>query len=194
MKKIAAVCNMLIILSILIGCSLSNNPMQNEEQLLLEKEKKTQVLPKSHTKEDAWYLRVDGIKDPNLIWNDVDIYYKTKPKPSFRIVKLIKKSGEINFYVQVLIGGTEYKKASSGKNIQIQLADSSTMEFDCKVYHHDKTLIPGHVLTRLESTISIKNINRLRTQKKDAALKINLSDEVIHLTLPALFFEYLREI
>lgn len=195
MKKIAAVCNMLIILSILIGCSLSNNPMQNEEQLLLEKEKKTQVEYKKHIEKDVWYLHMDGYKFGKTIMNIVTVdFLNAKILPSFKISKIIKQSDEIRFSISVELGGTEYKEASSGKDIHIQLADNSTMEFDCKVYHKDKTLIPGNVLTRLESAISIKDINKLRMQKQDAALQINLSNEVINLTLPVLFFEYLQEI
>lgn len=155
MKKIAAVCNMLIILSILIGCSLSNNPMQNEEQLLLEKEKKTQVEEKKHTTKHWKVELTSKLVDTRTM---TEQYNNTPPKndivntvlfsskipgnslktqkgtpyyPSFEVQKTIKQgTNEIIFTINTDILTFSDIRLSSIKPLHIQLSPENIVDFN----------------------------------------------------------------
>ena len=65
------------------------------------------------------------------------------------------------------------------------------MEFDCGKKLQKTS--SGIYQTLFFGRITIEEINRLRKQNTDTAVRINLDGGVLDFTLPPLFFEYLRE-
>lgn len=163
----------------------------------IAKENKNVASKKEHIEKDTWVLTMSGSKDDftsKISNNIVFLSLKVEKQmfPVFMILKNIEQSGEIKFFISAVITSNEHKIPSLGKDIQIKLADDSIMEFDCLPYFGKTS--KGYHRTTLIATISLKEINRLRKQNTDTAVRINLDGDVLDFTLPPLFFEYLREL
>lgn len=163
----------------------------------IAKENKNVVSEKKHVEKDAWVVAMSGSKDnfTSKISNSVaflSLKVENKMFPSFIILKNINQSGEIKFLISAAITSNEYKTPSIGKDIQIKLIDNSIMEFDC--VPDFRITDNGFHRTTLFTNISLKEINKLRMQNTDIAVRIKFDGGTLDFTLPPLFFEYLRQI
>ena len=160
-------------------------------------ENKSMVSEKKHIEKDAWVLLMSGSKDnfTSKISNNIaflSLKVENNMFPMCIILKNIEQSGEINFFISAAITSNEYKTPSLGKDIQIKLADSSIMGFDC--LPNFEITNKGLHRTTLTAKIPLKEVNRLRKQNADTTVRINFDGGTLDFTLPPLFFEYLREL
>lgn len=197
MKKIVVLLSVCLV--VLVSCRqpMNTSSAGKETEAASKDENKNVVSNKEYVKKDLWALNMYGKQDSftSEVSNTIFFTSLIKEKnmiPMFVIGKAIKQSGEISFIISAIINSNEYKSSASDKAIKIKLADNSIMEFDCIRKLQETS--NGICQTMFASTITIKEINKLRKQNADTAVRINLDGGVLDFTLPPLFFEYLREI
>lgn len=198
------------------GVSGGNADMKNNNSLLLEKEKKTQVEEKEY-KNGSWLTVAiksrlndprpdeEALMGPPEGYDIINTVLYTKEtvemgspsfSPSFEIQKTVKyKSGEIVFVLTIeILTSSAYLSNCIMLPAQLQLSNNQSLNYNCQVSYKDEPLIPGAHTVICKTNIYLDNVNLLRLQQDDIVVIVKEADKEFKFKLPHKFIEFLREI
>ena len=197
------------------GVGGGNADMKNNNSLLLEKEKKTQVEEKEY-KENYWSVAIKSrLNDTRPIeekligtpegYDIINTVLYTKEtlemgspsfSPSFEIQKTVKyKSGEIVFVLTIeILTSNAYLSNCIMLPAQLQLSNNQSLNYNCQVSYKDEPSIQGVHTVICKTNIYLNNVNLLRLQQDDIVVIVKEADKEFKFKLPHKFIEFLREI